>query len=153
MRQVRIALGLAAPLLLGAIFVALADQGIVGPGLPKDINQPGLQGSIDPSVLVASSVCSLLAGLVGGFLLRSFWAIAAVPLALIAGEVVTTFLYPGAAVVQADPDYIFLMVIVVGALLLLALLSVPGAIFGALLGKRSAQARRADYESGAGQLH
>ena len=153
MRQVRIALGLAVPFLLGAVFVVLTDQGIIGPGLPQDISNPGLQGSIDPSVLVASSVCCLLAGLVGGFLLRSFWAIASVPLAVIAGEVVATFLYPGAAVVQADPLYIFLMVMVVGVLLVLALPTVPGAIIGALLGKGMAQARRAGYESGAVQVH
>jgi len=141
MRHVRIALGLAAPFLLGAVFIVLADQGIIGPGLPQGINKPGLQGSIDPAVLVASSVCCLLAGLVGGFLLRSFWAIASVPLSLIAGEVVATFLYPGAAVAQADPLYFFLMVLVVAVLLLLALPTVPGAILGVLLGKRVAIGR------------
>jgi hypothetical protein len=138
MRRVRIALGLAVPFLLGAVFVVVTDLGIIGPGLPKDINNPGPQGSIDPAILVASTVCCLLAGLVGGFLLRSFWAIATVPLIFITGEIVTTFLYPGATVVQPDPLYIILMVFVVGVLLLLALPTVPGAIIGVLLGKRTA---------------
>src|SRR5215467_2753974 len=135
MRRVRISLGLAIPFLLGAVFVVVTDLGVIGPGLPKDINNPGPQGSIDPSILVASTVCCLLAGLIGGFLLRSFWAVATVPLTLVAGEIVTTFLYPGAAVVQPDPLYIIFMVFVVGVLLLVALPTVPGAIVGALLGK------------------
>src|SRR5262249_49941127 len=135
--------------LLGAVFVVLADMGVIGPGLPKDINNPGPQGSIDPSILVASILFCLLAGLVGGFLLRSFWAIALVPVTLVAGEVLTTFLYPGAPVIQPDPLYILFMVIVVGALLLVALPTVPGAIIGALIGKRMVQARHSGIESGA----
>src|SRR5262249_1808851 len=108
MRHIRMAVGVAAPFLLGAVFVVITDQGIIGPGLPPDINKPGLQGSIDPSVVVASIVCCLLAGLVGGFLLRSLWAIASVPLTLVAAEVLTTFLYPGAAVVQVNPDPLYI---------------------------------------------
>jgi hypothetical protein len=145
MRRVRIALGLAVPFLLGAVFVVVTDLGIVGPGLPKDINNPGPQGSINPAILVVSTVCCLLAGLVGGFLLRSFWAVASVPLTLVAGEIVTTFLYPGAAVVQPDPLYVVLMVFVVAVLLLVALPTVPGAIIGVLLSKRTAQPRRSVY--------
>ena len=37
MRRVRIALSLAVPFLLGAVFVVVVDLGIIGPGLPKDI--------------------------------------------------------------------------------------------------------------------
>src|SRR5262249_9617283 len=53
MKRVRILLGLLVPLALGVVFTVLTDRGAIGSGLPRDINNPGPQGRIDPAVLVA----------------------------------------------------------------------------------------------------
>lgn len=115
MLALRRVLGVLVPLGVGFAFTLLVD-----------LNAPAYISPL--SAPVAILVINGLAGLVGGFLFLSWWAVALVPLALVAGEGVLGPLIRYGAIAQGPMEIVGPL-----AVLVLAAMIVPSAL-GAVLG-------------------
>ena len=119
--RLRQILALVLPLVGAFVFAGLLCTGMLAVGGNLTLGLPvGLE---------------LLAGLVGGYLLRSWWAVVAVPIAILIGVALESLVHYGSLWQRAAAEVVPLAIVVLVVLLVPAAV---GALTGVALGRHAA---------------